>query len=200
MIRNIIFDFGDIFINLDKEAVYKEMSKFGFTALTPELDTLAKQYEIGAISTGDFISSLERIFPKATSKMITEAWNSIILDFPKRRLKFIEHLKREKKYKLFLLSNTNELHIDYVIKTVGMEHYKRFKACFEEFYLSHEINLRKPNAATYQFVIDKNKLKPADTLFIDDTKENIAGAEKLGIRCWHLEVGKEDVTDLKTRL
>ncbi len=200
MIKNIIFDFGDIFINLDKEAIYKEMALFGFKELTPEIDSLAKRYEVGRISSEEFIAKLNRIFPKATSEKIVNAWNSIILDFPERRLQFIEALKKEGKYRLFLLSNTNELHIDYVKATMGMAAYNRFKACFEQFYLSHEINLRKPNSEIYAFVLQENGLKANETLFIDDTKENSDSAQELGIQCWHLQVGKEDITDLKAKL
>ena len=83
---------------------------------------------------------------------------------------------------------------------MGIENYERFKACFEQFYLSHEIKLRKPNTDIYEFVLQKNKLNPKETLFIDDTEENTEGAKKLGIKCWHLQVGLDDITDLKDRL
>lgn len=200
MIKNIIFDFGDIFVNLDKEAIFREMTHFGFQELTPEIDTLAKQYEIGQISSYEFIAKLNSIFPKATPEKIIKAWNSIILDFPERRLRFIEAMKKEGNYRLFLLSNTNELHIDYVKETMGMENYNRFKSCFEQFYLSHEIKLRKPNTAIYEYVLQENTLIADETLFIDDTKENTDSAKGLGILCWHLQVGKEDITDLKEKL
>lgn len=200
MIKNIIFDFGDIFINLDKPAVFKHMALFGFTELTPELDTLAKAYEMGLMTSEAYVSDLNDIFPEANSTSIIDAWNSIILNFPENRLEFIEGLKKEGKYRLFLLSNTNDLHIAYVKKTMGLERYDRFKNCFEQFYLSHEIKLRKPNADIFEFVLHENDLNANETLFIDDSKENIDGAEKLGIHCWHLHVGKEEVTDLKARL
>ena len=188
MIKNIIFDFGDVFINLDKEATLTE------------LYTLAKSYEVGKLSSAAFLNSLHHIFPEATPQALTRAWNAIILDFPETRLQFIEELSREANYRLFLLSNTNDMHIEYVKETMGIENYERFKACFEQFYLSHEIKLRKPNTDIYEFVLQKNKLNPKETLFIDDTEENTEGAKKLGIKCWHLQVGLDDITDLKDRL
>ncbi|WP_298476542.1 HAD family phosphatase [uncultured Maribacter sp.] len=200
MTKNIIFDFGDIFINLDKQAVFKELAKYGFTSLTPELDSVAKKYEQGLISSENFIQSLITIFPKADASKIKTAWNSILLDFPLRRLEFLENLAKEKKYRLFLLSNTNEIHISYVIESMGKENYKRFKDCFEKFYLSHEIQLRKPNADIYEYVLQQNNLIAEETFFIDDTKENTDAAEKLGIPCWNLQVGFEDVTDLKNKI
>lgn len=200
MIKNIIFDFGDIFINLDKPAVYQHLEKFGFTSVSPELDILAKNYEMGLISSADFVLALQKMFPSAEKDEIIKAWNSILLDFPISRLEFIEQLADEKKYRLFLLSNTNELHIEYVNDTMGTANFNRFRACFEQFYLSHEINLRKPNTDIYQYVLSKNELLAEETLFIDDMPENTQAAESLGIKTWNLQVGKEDVVQLASKL
>ena len=200
MIKNIIFDFGDIFINLDKLAVFKQMALFGFTELTPQLDTLAKDYEMGLMSSERYVVALREIFPEADSERIISAWNSIILDFPEYRLDFIEKLKRENNYRLFLLSNTNDLHISYVKETMGINRYKRFKACFEQFYLSHEIHMRKPNADIYEYVLAENGLHANETFFIDDTEENTESASLLGIQTWNLKVGQEDITELTKKL
>lgn len=200
MIKNIVFDFGDIFINLDKPAIFKELAKFGFTEVTPELDTILKSYEMGLMSSADFISKLNLLFPSAKPEEIKNAWNSILLDFPEYRLEFIEKLASEKQYRLFLLSNTNENHIDYVIDDMGSERFNRFKACFEKFYLSHEINLRKPNTDIYEFVLSENNLLAEETFFIDDTKENTDASTAIGIKSWNLLVGKEDIIELKQKL
>ena len=195
MIKNIIFDFGDIFINLDKQAPLLEMAKFGFTELTPELDTIFKKYEMGLMESDDFINRLQAIFTNATKDQIKDACNSIILDFPEDRLKFIEKLKNDNQYRLFLLSNTNDLHIDKVKESMGLERFNRFKNCFEVFYLSQEMKMRKPNADIYEFVLNENQLNANETFFLDDTKENTDAASKLGIHCWNLQVGKEDVLE-----
>lgn len=195
MIKNIIFDFGDIFINLDKQAPLLEMAKFGFTELTPELDIIFKEYEMGLMASDEFVSQLQAIFTNATKDQIKDAWNSIILDFPEDRLKFIEKLKNDNQYRLFLLSNTNDLHIDKVKESMGLERFNRFKNCFEVFYLSQEMKMRKPNADIYEFVLNENELNANETFFLDDTKENTDSAEKLGIQCWNLQVGKEDVLE-----
>ena len=79
---------------------------------------------------------------------------------------------------------------------MGIDRYYRFKACFEKFYLSHEIQLRKPNANCFKYVLDNNNLVASETLFIDDTAENTIAAAKLDIDVWNLIVGKEDITDL----
>ncbi len=200
MIKNIVFDFGDIFINLDKPAVYKHLALFGYPNLTPEMDTLAKTYEVGMISSKDFLGQLQGMIPTASITEVTDAWNSILLDFPEYRLNFLEKLKSDAAYRLFLLSNTNELHIAYVKKTMGMERWNRFKACFNKFYLSHELQMRKPNTEIFDFVLAENGLEANETYFIDDTKENTDAAASIGIKTWHLTVGNQDITDLKKRL
>jgi len=94
------------------------------------------------------------------------------------------------------LSNTNKLHIDWIKDKV--EFYDDFKNQFHVFYLSHEINLRKPNANIYEFVLLENNLKPEECLFIDDTKENTDSASKLGIHTWNINPTTEDVVNLFT--
>ena len=200
MIKNISFDFGDIFINLDKPAVFKVLAQFGYTKVTPEMDKIMKDYEMGLISSLDFISALHAIFPNAQPEELINAWNSILLDFPEYRLAFLEELAAENKFRLFLLSNTNEIHIAFVINAMGLARFERFKACFEKFYLSHEIKLRKPNRAIYEYVLAENILKAEETFFIDDTKENTDAASLVGIKSWNLKVGQEDIIELKYKL
>ncbi|MBD1261223.1 HAD family phosphatase [Maribacter polysiphoniae] len=200
MIKNIIFDFGDVFINLDKEIIFREIQKYDNANLTPDLLDLSNDFEVGAITSGDFVKKLQIAFPSASSQEIVAIWNGMILDFPEYRLEFIEKLAQEKTHRLFLLSNTNALHISKVIETMGEHKYHRFKNCFEQFYLSHEIEMRKPNKDIYGFVLKENGLNAPETLFIDDTPENTLAAEQLGIKTWNIIVGKEDVIQLNSRI
>ena len=199
MIKNIIFDFGDIFINLDKMATPKAMAQFGFKQITPALDKIFKNYEKGTISTQDFLKQINTIFPKATAKNLIEAWNAILKDFPEYRLNFLKELKEQGRYRLFLLSNTNDLHIEQVKKQMGST-YIDFKACFEVFYLSYEMGKRKPDASIFEQVLEENNLKAEETFFIDDTKENTDAANQLGIKTWNLQVGQQDIIDLNNYL
>lgn len=200
MIKNIIFDFGDIFIDLDKPATAKAMSKFGFKNLTPELDTIFKAYEKGLISSPLFLEKVATYFPKATQTNLIDAWNAILKDFPDYRLEFLENLAREGNYRLFLLSNTNDIHIEYVKQEMGSEKFSRFKQAFETFHLSYEMRMRKPDVEIFEFVLTSDNLVAAETLFIDDTKENTDAASSIGIHVWNLQVGKEDITQLKSHL
>ena len=195
MIKALIFDFGDVFINLDKKgAMENALNLFEITSFKEDMIHTNIQYEIGKISTEDFIHFYRFKFPKLGEKQIVEAWNYIIKDFPPHRLSFIKALAKQNKYKLILLSNTNELHINYVKQTVSF--FEDFKNCFDAFYLSHEIHLRKPNRDIYDFVLANNNLKASECLFIDDTKENTDMADTIGIPVWNINETKEDVITL----
>ncbi|MDG1422899.1 MAG: HAD family phosphatase [Flavobacteriaceae bacterium] len=196
MIKNIVFDFGDVFINLDKEATFKRLKELGVNEFTIELLELAKQYEMGMITTQEFVNTFKSYFPSISETDFKNAWNSMLLDFPLYRLSFLKSLANSKKYRIFLLSNTNDLHISWIQKTWGRKLFSEFKNCFEKFYLSHEIHLRKPNKNIYEFVIESNKLTPEETFFVDDTEENTVVANKLGIKTWQLNPNSEDVVDL----
>lgn len=194
-IKTIIFDFGDVFINLDKQgAMEHALHLFELEELPEDLVAVNTLYEQGFMSTEEFIEFYTDNFPKLSRTDIVDAWNFILKDFPKKRLDFLKQLAKEKTYKLILLSNTNDLHINWVSDNVPF--YNEFKASFDQFYLSHEINLRKPNADIYEFVLSNNNLKADECFFVDDTKDNIDTAATLGIHTWNIDETKEDIIDL----
>ena len=195
MIKTLIFDFGDVFINLDKTgAMQHALALFEMDTLSDELIATNTLYEQGLIPTSGFLKFYTTKFPKLSERAIIEAWNHILKDFPVKRLEFIQQLAKENKFNLILLSNTNELHIEWIKTHVNF--YNDFKKCFDKFYLSHEIQLRKPNLNIYEFVLNENNLKANECLFIDDTKENTDAASTLGIHIWNINETKEDVLDL----
>jgi len=199
IVKTIIFDFGDVFINLDKPAIERELIKLGIPETIPlDLYHIASEYEKGFIATNELINYFNKKFPNIATQDFIKAWNSIILDFPEHRLKFIENLASKNTYNLILLSNTNDLHIEQVIENMSLSRYKRFKNCFDKFYLSQEIHLSKPSPSIYEFVLNKNNLHPNECLFIDDLKENTEAASNLGIHTWNLIPEKDDVTQLFT--
>ena len=198
MIKNIIFDFGDVFINLNKDATHDALQKLGVTSITPEMMEVYYSYEKGLLTSRDFIAHFHGKFGIAKMDLL-KAWNAILLDFPEHRFHFIKRLAASKKYRLFLLSNTNELHIDWIQKDWGNKIWEEFKNCFEKFYLSHEIHLRKPNLDIYTYVLEENNLIPGETIFIDDTKENTDAAKSLGMHVWNINPEIEDISNLTQR-
>ena len=194
MIDTIIFDFGDIFINLDKEATPLALKKLGLKEWNSNLDALNLDFEKGKISETEFILGFQNYIPNASIHQIREAWNAILLDFPLYRLEFLQMLSQ--KYRLFLLSNTDSIHIERFQHKAGISFYRDFYQCFEKVYFSFELGMRKPDPAIFEFLIKEHNLLPKNTLFVDDNLQNIESAEKLGLQVWHLQKGEEDVIDL----
>ena len=194
MIKNLLFDFGGVFLNLDKQATQSELNRYFPKGLPVVIQQLHHQYEKGEISSEKFINTHLDYTKDLKQQDFIHIWNSILGRLPEHRLKFLEELKASGKFRLFLLSNTNELHINWV--KGNNENFNRFQSCFEQFYLSHEIGYRKPSTEIFEFVISQNHIKPGETLFIDDTIDHIQTAKKLGFQVWHLKEKEQDVTDL----
>lgn len=194
MIDTIIFDFGDIFINLDKQATIDSLRKLGLSEWNEDLNQLNLQFEKGEISQENFLLGIQKHIPNASIDEILKAWNAILLDFPLYRLEFLQKLS--KKYRLFLLSNTDAIHIETFEQENGVSFYSDFYQCFEKVYFSFEMGMRKPDAEIYNYLIKKYELSPKRTLFVDDKRENTDAALLLGLQVWNLQVGEEDVIDI----
>ena len=195
MIKTLIFDFGDVFINLNKNHFNKQMYKaFGDIANDQNLLNLLNNYETGNVNSETFVNTLKLYnssFSWFYNKIMefNHCWFSLLSRW------IFKNLNTTRDYKLILLSNTNELHIDFIKKQVPF--YDEFKSCFDEYYLSHEIKLRKPNKEIFDFVLKSNDINADETLFIDDTLEHINSASKLNIKTWWLKPN-EDITSLLT--
>lgn len=194
MIEAIIFDLGDVFLNLNHQASIDAFKKLGLTEWNDDLKAKSILFETGKMDELQFMKALQKYIPNHELHEIREAWNAIIGDFPLERLEFLEKLQN--KYDIFLLSNTNPTHIDKFEHRVGLTFAREFYAHFNKIYFSYETKVRKPETAVFNLIIQQNNLKPAKTLYVDDTLENIEAAKALGINTWQLLVGQEDVTNL----
>lgn len=194
MINTIIFDFGDIFINLEKEKAVEAFKELGLPGPNEELLLMNDRFEKGQISELEFIAGFQKFIPHADLLEIRKAWNAVIGEFPLYRLEFLQMLAR--KYRLFLLTNTDSIHISRFEHMVGMSFFSDFYQCFEKVYYSYEMGMRKPDPAIFSYILHKHDLSPKRTLFVDDKKENTDAAASLGIQVWNLQVGQEDVVDL----
>jgi putative hydrolase of the HAD superfamily len=194
MIDTIIFDFGNIFINLDEVAYEKGFKEIGIDIHSEAFITISKTYERGKIDELEFIQKLIPLCNTDDLLVIRNTWNSILLDFPLRRLEFAQMIGSQ--FQLFLLSNTNATHIDKFEHKEGQSFARDFYSCFEKVYFSFEIGKIKPDESIYRYVINNHNLIPKKTLFVDDKIENIEGAKLAGLQTWQLDPKTEDVTEL----
>jgi len=190
----IIFDLGGVILNLNYSLTINEFKRLGIENSNvfyskSQQSNIFNQLEIGAISSKIFIKNIKKLLPKSTEKEIIYAWNIMLLDLPKVRLDYIKALK--KKYKLFLLSNTNEIHINALKNKIGELEWMSFVNLFDKIYLSHIIGTRKPDEEAFKIILKENNLTPIEVLFIDDSLQHIKAAKKLGLNYRHLKDGEE---------
>jgi putative hydrolase of the HAD superfamily len=189
-VEAIIFDFGGVIINLDYNATIDAFKKLGldnFDHLYSQAtqSNLFDSIETGKISPQHFINSLLRLLPKETTpKQVINAWNAMLLDISIERIELLQELS--KRYKIYLLSNTNKIHIDAALQTWNRTTNKPIEYIFEKVYFSHEVHMRKPHVEIFNLVTTNEGLNPAKTLFIDDSIQHIQGAITAGLQTHHL--------------
>jgi len=194
-IKSIIFDLGGVILNLDYCKTEDEFKKIGVLHFK-ELYSQKKQtllfddFEKGKIKPEEFIFSLKDSENLEIKEIdFINAWNAMLLEIPIEKLQFIDGLKKD--YKIFLLSNTNEIHIKKFegdLKTNNM--LEQFYKCFDKIYYSSRMGKRKPEENCFVQVLEENGLIAENTLFIDDSIQHIEGAKKVGIKTFHLEKNK----------
>lgn len=189
-IQAIIFDFGGVIINIDYDATIRAFEELGIDNFD-ELYSQAAQsdlfndIETGKISAQHFINGLLHLLPKGISpNKVVSAWNAMILDIPADRIELLLSLKG--KYQIYLLSNTNSLHIANAVRKWDRISDKSIHTVFDHVYLSHEMGMRKPNIEIFQTVCKEQGLNPETTLFIDDSIQHIEGAKKAGLNTYYL--------------
>lgn len=198
-IKNIIFDLGGVLLDISLDSVLRELKERFATQLPfdPHKGLVLSEYpffveyEVGQISSEEFLAKFRQLLnTSASDDELIDVWNKMLVGFPKGRLDCVYSLKE--KYRLFLLSNTNEIHVSAFSQMALDENAERpLTSCFEKIYYSHEIHCRKPDEEPFQLVIAENDLKPHETLFIDDFPANITTAQKLGL---HTEFATSDNT------
>ena len=199
-IDTIIFDIGNVLIDIDYEIMAGEFARiatvdFHRMITYTHQDWIFDQYEKGQISSDQFRAALRQYLkPEVTDEAIDTAWNSILIHYPSAKFELLKKLRKQ--YRIFALSNINELHaaaIDaHVHSQFGVPDMSSY---FDHAYYSHEIGLRKPEPEIYQLILNDRSLNPAKTLFIDDKIENTNAAAALGIRVYHL-TDRDSLVDL----
>lgn len=193
-IRHIIFDLGGVLLNIDYNLTEQAFIDLGLQNF-PEMYSQLKQtnlfddFETGAINKDSFVASLkEKLGGDTKPEDIINAWNAMLLDFPKKRLQLLEQLRGH--YDLILLSNTNEIHEAGFNKILESAcGYNNIGLFFDKVYLSHKAGMRKPNTDIFEKIINDNELSREHTLFIDDSPQHIEGAKKAGIKTIWLKKG-----------
>ncbi|MGW8123593.1 HAD family hydrolase [Roseivirga echinicomitans] len=186
----IIFDLGGVIINLDEAATIKAFAEISGRTENEVLELsktaeFFKLYETGQIDDPTFRAHLrESLNVFSEDNVLDGAWNAMLGQIPMYRLHKLEALSE--KYKLFVMSNTNDIHARFFLKLVDLiSPNKSFHEYFTEVYFSQEVGERKPNFGAWQPILNDHKLDASRTLFIDDKLENIQAAMAMGMNGFH---------------
>ena len=201
-IKNIIFDLGAVIIDIDFEKTFdafSELSSLPIHEVSKRYHsaTFFSDFEKGMIGNYSFLRNMRDLLQLATSvsdQQIIDAWNRLLITIPENRIDRIKSLS--KNYRLFLLSNTNPVHIHEVNnilhETNGID---RLERLFETTWYSYDLGLIKPHTTIYERVLSDKLLKAEETVFLDDNADNIHGAIQTGIKALHVQ-GTNDLIEL----
>lgn len=185
-IKNILFDLGGVLLNINYHKTadaFKDLGVKNFDELYSQAaaNDFFERLEKGEITEEEFYSTMQQYCkPFTPASQIQIAWNAMLLDIRVNSLKYLEILSE--RYNLYLLSNTNSIHLSaftvIVNKAVPL---KTLDGFFKKCYYSHIIQMRKPYLETYKFLLSDAGINADETLFIDDSEVNIEGAIKAGL-------------------
>jgi glucose-1-phosphatase len=196
-LKNIIFDLGAVLIDVDYHKTANAFKNLGVTNFDEMYSQFAanpifQQLEMGLITEDEFYQDFNASIEKPlTVAQINFAWNEILLDWRKASVLFLGEINQH--YNIYLLSNTNIIHQKAFFKTLQKEvNLPTINHFFKKAYYSHEVHLRKPNADIFEFVLQDAGIVAAETLFIDDSYNNIDTANTLGFKT-HLLLQNERI-------
>jgi glucose-1-phosphatase len=190
-IKNLIFDLGGVILDLSVEQTLRSFSTLSGLDLrkieqifraAPEFE----QYERGELDDAafrDFVRNTYNLI--VADQEIDRCWNAMLLGIPTSKLELLKKLKE--KNNVYLLSNTNGIHLQYIDEVILPEvTHETLDSYFHKAYYSHRMRKRKPDAEIFEQVLDENGLRPEQTLFLDDNLQNIEAANALGIKTIHV--------------
>ena len=200
-IKNIIFDLGGVFIPLNMEATsvgFKNLGAKNFDEIYSQQTQrhFFDQFDKGLITPDEFRSELKMFLPNdVTFSKIDEAWNAMLALIPKQKIDFLKKVNAD--YNVFLLSNTNTIHVK-KFETDHLKHYNEniFQTCFIKTYYSCNMGMRKPDEEIFHAVITDSSLIPDETIFIDDSPQHVKGATEAGLKAYHLDLKIDSVETL----
>ena len=182
-IKSIWFDFGRVLLPLDLEATKNGLIELGAPKALQEDTYLFDAWERGELSRHEFYQGIQKqVKGFASIPRIREVWNAMLLDLPRENFKFVQQLKSD--FQLFLVSNTNVVHIEAIKQNMGVFRYHQFLNLFDKVFYSYEMGARKPEAKFFEIALQQTEFKPEECLLIDDNESNIVQAKEMGFKTW----------------
>ena len=185
-IKNIIFDLGSVLLDIDVDRTLRSFDTMGVSG--KQLEEIYKEpenffllFEKGAIDADTFRNAFRTLSDNhLTDQQINDAWSAMVVGFPENKVELLKCLVN--KYDLYLLSNTNEVHVPvYTRQFIETSGGVPFEDIFTRIYYSHDVKLSKPNPAIFQYMVNDSGIVPEESLFIDDLQRNVEAAIETGL-------------------
>lgn len=195
MIRNLLFDLGNVLLPIqpaDTARALEAAMGIPYENLLQQPDEMLVKFETGRINYIVFFNYLSRIAPEIVHiNDLLPAWTSMLK--PLRQETINDLLTLSNDYKCYLLSNTNEVHIEWFERHLRQQglYDTWYGRIFTHCYYSHIVGHRKPEPEIFTEVITTAGLRPDETLFVDDLRLNVDAAARLGFHAAHYEIGSE---------
>lgn len=189
-ISTIIFDWGGVITNIDYQATIRAFQKLGHPSIHKYFGgnhgiDLFLRLEKGLAEPAEIYEKMiQDIGHPVSIKSLNNAFCAMLSDTPPQRITILKELHQ--KFKLCLLSNTNIIHTDFFRNHFQKKMKFDFVNLFDKVYYSNQIGMRKPDCEIFEHVMSENRLRPRETLFIDDTEINILTASSLDMQVFHI--------------
>lgn len=204
MIKNLVFDFGGVIVDIDRENAVKAFEELGIMNADELLDKYHQrgiflEAEDGRINADEFCKRLGEIAGRPISFAEAQrGWLGYMVSDPRKRLAYLQELR--KKYRIYILSNTNPFILDWACGNQFTPDGKPLDAYVDHIVASYKCKCVKPNDGIFQTLIQETGLNPAETIFIDDGAANTKKGEELGFHTLLAVNGEDWFTALEEML
>lgn len=198
-IKNVVFDMGGVLIDLDRDACIRKFNELGFAQADELLNTyrqkgIFKGLEMGTVSPQELYAYItSEVGRQIDPRKIDEALYAFLIGIPDYKLDMLRELR--KKYRVFMLSNTNVIMMNYIKETFFTQQGLTIDSYFDRLFLSYEMRMLKPDAKIFKALLYGAGIKAGETLFVDDAEQNIEAALELGFKTY-LAAQQEDFRNI----
>jgi len=188
IVKNLVFDLGGVILDLAVPETILGFSRLSGMPADQVMELFRRSeeflaFERGDIGEGEFRDFVRQLYKiSASDQQLDDCWNAMLLSIPTRKLELLTSLKKQ--YTTYLLSNTNTIHLDFINRMIipSMAGVVSLDDYFHKTYYSHLMGKRKPEPEIFLQVLEENGLNAAETLFLDDNSDNVAGARAVGMQ------------------